>query len=173
MSLRIFTKKHFANFRLEDSVDILASAGSEVSVSERFLGDAGDTGSSIDMQNKDLRRTECRISQAQVASDVEARRKELRSTSVRFRQLAMRSLSRIASGCSPCSPVRPQMAEIVGSRGGEEVGVRGCGVGGLLVHESTLRSDHEPSPKGKGKDKGKAKSAECMSFLSSCWAPPF
>ena len=153
-----FYEKHFGHFRLEDSVVILASASSVSSeaVSERFLGDAvGDTGSSIDMQNRDLRRTECRISQAQVASEVEARRKELRSTSVRFRQLAMKSLSRSASGSSPSSPVRPQMAEIVGSRGGEEVGVRGCGVGGLLVHESTLRSDHEPSPKGKGKDKGK------------------
>ena len=71
----------------------------------------------------------------------------------------MRSLSREARGSSPSSPVRPQIAAIVGSRGGEEVGVRGCGVGGLLVHCSTLRSDHEPSPKGKGKDKkGEAKS---------------
>ena len=70
----------------------------------------------------------------------------------------MSSLSRVDS--SSHTPVRPQFAAIFGSRGGEEVGVRGCGVGGLLVHRSELWSDQESAPKGKGKDKGKRSSSQ-------------
>ena len=148
-------EKELEGFSLESflSADISASASSVVS--ERFLGEGPEVVSSSDMQNRDLRRIECKVSQALPAPAVEARRKELRSTSVRFRQVAMSRLSREIEGSSSSIPVGSQFAEIVGSRGGEDVGVRGCGVGGLLVHRSDLRSDQEPVPKGKGKEKGK------------------
>ena len=47
-----------------------------------------------DMQNKDVRRIVCHVRPAKPVDLVEARRQELRATSVRFRQLGMRSLFR-------------------------------------------------------------------------------
>ena len=127
-----FVENVLDGFSLESllSADISASAGS--AVSERFSGGGASGVSSCDMlnRNRDIRRTECNSSQA-LPAPVVARREEMRSSSVRFRQIAT---SRLLGSSSSSS------STLVGSQGD-------------IV-------DQVPVPMGKGRGKGKRDSGQ-------------